>query len=417
MKRIITATNDENLNKELKNECNVEVVCKNIQYKEGILEILEKNIKIDYIIIDENLPGEIQIEDLIEEILEKDEKIKIILTIKKENKNNIFFRDEKIIKIFYEGTININKLKNYRSNFNELKSKNYKIKKNKIENSKIINKKVKNNKIINNKKNYNKIKIIKKLKINNLNKYIKLSNKNKERKNKIIAILGEEQVGKSMTIINIAYYLKQKKYKILIVELNKEKSSIFAIMGYKKFNKRHIKRKIKIKEKYKTIQKHLKKIYINEKILKNLIIKKNKNIHLLSYNKLINYKMLKKLEKNYDYLIIEINCNKINNKILENTDEKILLIKPNLIGIKNSKNIIIKNKINKNKNLKIIINNYNKFSIDEKIIKNIFKQNKIIGKILYKKEYDKLINKNFNNLSNKINKNKKEIKKIVDNII
>ena len=31
--------------------------------------------------------------------------------------------------------------------------------------------------------------------------------------------------------------------------------------------------------------------------------------------------------------------------------------------------------------MKIILNNYNKYSINEKIIKNIFKKNKIIGKI------------------------------------
>ena len=40
---------------------------------------------------------------------------------------------------------------------------------------------------------------------------------------------------------------------------------------------------------------------------------------------------------------------------------------------------------------------YNKYSIDEKIIKNIFKKNKIIGKIPYIEKYEKLINENFSN--------------------
>ena len=67
-----------------------------------------------------------------------------------------------------------------------------------------------------------------------------------------------------------------------------------------------------------------------------------------------------------------------NKKILKNINEKILIIKPDLLGIKNAKKIIEKNKIN---NYKIILNNYNKNSIDEKIIENIFNKNKIIKKI------------------------------------
>ena len=61
MKKIITAVNNPNLNEELKKEKEVEILFKDIQYKEGILEILEnKKIEIDYIIIDENLTGEIK---------------------------------------------------------------------------------------------------------------------------------------------------------------------------------------------------------------------------------------------------------------------------------------------------------------------------------------------------------------------
>ncbi|MCI8352785.1 MAG: hypothetical protein HFJ58_04195, partial [Clostridia bacterium] len=62
------------------------------------------------------------------------------------------------------------------------------------------------------------------------------------------------------------------------------------------------------------------------------------------------------------------------------------------------------------KNEKIIINNYNKYSIDKKIIKNIFKNKKIIGKIKYNKKFEELINSNFNNYYSNINF---EIKKII----
>ena len=52
--KIITAMNNPKLNEELKNEKNVEIICKDIFYKEGILEILEKEINIYYIFINYN---------------------------------------------------------------------------------------------------------------------------------------------------------------------------------------------------------------------------------------------------------------------------------------------------------------------------------------------------------------------------
>ena len=76
--KIITAINNPKLNDELKNEKNIEIICKDIFYKEGILEILENEINIDYIIINSKLEGEIKLNKLIEKIIEKNEKIKII---------------------------------------------------------------------------------------------------------------------------------------------------------------------------------------------------------------------------------------------------------------------------------------------------------------------------------------------------
>ena len=107
MTKIITAIGNPKLNEEIKKERNIQIICKDIPYKEGILEILEKEIEIDYIIIDEKLPGEISLGNLIEKIIEINEKIKIIITVKKENKNNINFNNKKIIKILYENEINM----------------------------------------------------------------------------------------------------------------------------------------------------------------------------------------------------------------------------------------------------------------------------------------------------------------------
>ena len=100
MTKIITAMNNSKVNEELTKEKNVEVIGKNIQYKEGILELLDINSNIDYIIFEENLFGEIHTEKLIKKIYEKNKKIKIILIIKKENKNEINIKNKNIIKIY-----------------------------------------------------------------------------------------------------------------------------------------------------------------------------------------------------------------------------------------------------------------------------------------------------------------------------
>ena len=71
MKKIITALNNPELNKELEKEKNIKVMNKDIIYKEGILEILEIKKEIDLIIINYDLSGKITIEELIKKILKK----------------------------------------------------------------------------------------------------------------------------------------------------------------------------------------------------------------------------------------------------------------------------------------------------------------------------------------------------------
>lgn len=389
MIKIITAMNNPNLNEELKNENNIKIIGRDIQYKEGILELLENNIEINYIIIDENLPGEIELNKLIENILEKNKKIKIIITIKKENKNKLNLNNKKIIKIYYEKNINLEKLKNY-NNYENISEENileYNIK-NKLINKKLNNKKIKNN------------------------------------NSKIINFLGDRQVGKSLTIFNIANFLNNQNYKILIIELNSENQCFETIFKSKikiQKNKNKNENKINNFKKIKKLNnKNYKLKYLNEKILNKLIIKINKNMDLIFYNKIINFNLIKKLEKNYNYILIENYFNKnnlLNKKIINNSEKNILIINPNLLGIKNGKKIIEKNKLNKNNNLKILINNYNKNSIDEEIIKNIFKENKIIGKINYEIEYEKIINTNFKNINFLLKKYNENLKTIMDKII
>lgn len=357
--KIITAINNPKLNDELKNEKNIEIICKDIFYKEGILEILENEINIDYIIINSQLEGEIKLNKLIEKIIEKNEKIKIIILIKKENKNNFYklkntkdnnieiikdIKNKNIIRIFYNEEINLDNLKNYKKT-----------------------------------RDYNETKLCK---------------KDIKSECKKVMFLGDRQVGKSMTIAILSKKLAQKNKKILIIEMNKNNPDLLLILRKKISTKKIVNKKRKVKNKFIKINKK----YFNKKnklkIIKKLIIKLDKNIDIISYKKIIKINTIKKLEKNYNYIFIEINLEKNNfknNKIIKNINEKILIIRPNLLGIKNTKKIIEEKKIN---NFKIIINNYNIYSVDEKIIENIFNKNKIIEKINYKKEYDEIINNN-----------------------
>lgn len=144
MKKIITAVNNPNLHDELKNENNIKIIGRDIQYREGILELLENDTEINYIIIDEKIPGEIELNKLIEKIIEKNKKIKIIILIKKENRNKINLKNKNLIKIYYEKEINLYKLKNYNNLENLSEENNIK---NNIKN-KLINNKNKS-KIIN----------------------------------------------------------------------------------------------------------------------------------------------------------------------------------------------------------------------------------------------------------------------------
>lgn len=359
MIKIITAMNNPKINDELKNEKNIELICKDIFYKEGILEILENEININYIIINSELPGEIKLNNLIEKILEKNEKIKIIILIKKENKNNFY------------------KIKNDKK---DIKNNNIEIIKD-IKNKNIIRIFYKNEIKIEQLKKYNQIK--------NNNENNKEPN-NKKIKNKTIIFFGERQVGKSIIILGITKSIEKNNKKILLIELNKKESDLLLILSKNKNNKKNlIIKKQKIKKYKKTHKKYLNKNKI--KIIQNLIVKINKNIDIISYKKIINFNIIKKLEKKYEYIFIEINSEKNSKKIINNIDKKILIIRPNILGIKNAKKIIEKNKIN---NYKIIINNYNKYSINTEIIEKIFKE-KIIGKIKYNQEYDKIINNNF----------------------
>jgi len=161
--------------------------------------------------------------------------------------------------------------------------------------------------------------------------------------------------------------------------------------------------------------------------MENLKIKINKNLDLISGINLLfdsKYKIssekvkfiLKELQENYNYIIIDNTSEcffDYTKNIILNCDYSILILEPNILEIQKAKKLLNiyteKWKIEKDK-IKIIMNKYNKNSIDENIIKDIFSKYKILGKIDYSEIYNILIEKRFDeNIFNKIMNSYKKI--------
>ena len=197
MKKIITALGNYLLNDKLLEQKEFQVISRDIQYQEGIFEILEKNNNIDYLILSEILPGENNILELVEKIKEQDKYIKIIIILENKNEeleNKLYLKN--INKIYYDNQIEIDEIINYLKN--ESKNENEKIK-DEIEKLKKIL--IENNILI----EENKLKNNELLKTN-----IKENNtKNK----KVISIAGTGGVGKSVVTLNLSNYFKSQKKK------------------------------------------------------------------------------------------------------------------------------------------------------------------------------------------------------------
>ena len=86
MKKIITAMGSQNLNDELKKEETFEIITRDIQYQDGVIEILEQKKDIDFLIISELISGEMEIKNLIEKIKSINDNLQIIIFLDNKNK-------------------------------------------------------------------------------------------------------------------------------------------------------------------------------------------------------------------------------------------------------------------------------------------------------------------------------------------
>lgn len=387
MKNVITALANPELNQILKNEKEIKIEYKDIQYQDGVIEILKENEKIDILILSEILPGKLEIKEFILEIKKYKNNLEIILFLEEQKiELEEFLQNQGIYNIYYNNEIDskqlINRIKK------EEKNEELELIKNiiKLEQSKFKNK-------INN----NKLKF--KLK----NKLVKIRNKIKK-ENKIITICGSSGTGKSIFTINLAMSINKKK--ILIIDLDILNNCIHTILGIQRKNKKE-------------------KITFN-----NLIVNYNKEIDVISMVELIENKLIdnketeeffENLKLKYDYIIIDTSLEcfwKENRKIMEKSLVSIFLVEPNLIEIKKSKRILEiyekEWKIPKEK-IKIIFNKYNVNSVNQKLLKKIFSEYKIIGKINFNLFYNILINKNYK-CQKELNNIKKEYKNIIEKI-
>lgn len=323
---ILLAIDNEKIYEEIKKTKNINVIGKNIQYKEGILEILEKekNKNIKHIIVSENLYGQIKIEKLIQKIKSINKSINIIMILDKTDLNKEEYLSKNRIKYIYNEKINKNNILDLISN-----------------------------------------------------------------NNKIIGILGNEGSGKTITTLLLSeIIIKYKNKKILIIEDNIKNNSIFnmfkldktkienriknnlylfsvkkVLNKYKKNKNKIINEINKIKHKYDYIFvdiQNIKGFEIYKEIIEENILLLNPNI--LEINKI--KKIILKNEKPIKIILNNYNENAIDKEILKNI-------------FKNKIEIIEKIENNKSYNL-IINNNFNTNYLDKKTEK-VF--SKIIEKI------------------------------------
>lgn len=96
--KVITAIGNPEINEELNKDSFYEVIGVDIQYQDGVFEILEENKNINYLILNLNIIGELNEINFIEKIIKKNNKLNLIIILEKGNEKLINYLLSKNIK-------------------------------------------------------------------------------------------------------------------------------------------------------------------------------------------------------------------------------------------------------------------------------------------------------------------------------
>lgn len=382
--RILTAIGNPILNEKLQKIVNVEVIGKDIQYQEGIIEILEKNLEIDLIIVSDNLPGEYDFYKLIDKIknIKRNLELYVFLEKKNENKENYLISKD-IYKIFYLDLIDFDVfLDSFKENIKDTpKDINKEINelKNIILNENIVE------------ENYSFIEkcVNENLKIENYNeKNYELETNKCCEECKTIVISGNFGCGKSLISSFLSKVISEQNNKTLLIDFDFENLSLNTMFGVRKYKE-------------------------NQKYIEDYIFKVNDNLDLLSgIEKIINIEenlsvnvireILNRLKEEYKFIVIDISSRmdfKYVKCILTFCDKIIFLIEPNLLEISKSNRILevflndLEIDVDK---IKIVFNKSNKYKIVESVLEELFSEFEIVGYLDYEEKYNIFINKDTN---------------------
>lgn len=205
--------------------------------------------------------------------------------------------------------------------------------------------------------------------------------------NKVIAVTGNYGSGKSLVTTLLAKAADKQGLKVIIIDFDIFNNSINTLFKLPKYS-RNQKVFDNINECVQKINNNL-YIFCGVDLLFN---EKNK----ISYEKV--KELLENLENDYDLILIDTSSEmnlKYIRAVLANVDKVIFLLEPNLLEIKKAKRLLeiyLEDWDIPNYKIEIIINKANINSIDEEIIKNLFSEMRIIGKINLSTIYTLLAN-------------------------
>ena len=357
IKSLLTALGNPKQYNQLKNIKNIKLVAFDIQYKEGVLEYLDESIDVNYLLLNENLIGEISTYELLKKIRNKNNRIKVILITDKEN---IHIKVYKRIKEF-----------NVQIIINILDGKT-------IYNSRMIQQVV----------------------------------KKKKNEGKIITIVGSNGIGKSTFAVALANSLNTKK--VLLIDFDFRNNSLGIILNVRNKNNKIIKTG--------NIE-----VFPQRNFLSSIIHTKH-NINLIQSKNIFNQDMnenpgqiaekVQLIKDEYDFIIIDtsiIEFPEYIKSLAQISNNVIVISGANLLEIRKTNQILNMCKTKwclKEKKIKIVINKYTKLSIDEDVLKIIFKKYQVVGMINASESYDLAINKN----NMELEEIQKQIIKISDKI-